>query len=63
MSPGKKPRFSPASTAGLVKIIRFTSLFFNALTAKATAVYVLPVPAGPIAKTISLSYERSTSFL
>ena len=37
-SPGRNPRFSPASTAGLVKIIRLTSLFFNALTASATAV-------------------------
>ena len=33
-SPGKKPRLSPASTAGRVRIIFFTSLFFNARTAK-----------------------------
>ena len=31
----------------------FTSLFFNAFTAKAIAVYVLPDPAGPIPNTIS----------
>jgi len=53
LGPGKKPKFSPASTAGRVKIIRLTSLFFKALTANATAVYDFPVPAGPTAKTIS----------
>ena len=31
----------------------FDALFRNARTASATAVYVLPVPAGPSAKTIS----------
>ena len=38
ISPGKKPKFSPASTAGRVRIIRFTSFSFNALTAIATPV-------------------------
>ena len=37
-SPGKKPRFSPASIAGLVKIILLTFLFFKALTANAIPV-------------------------
>ena len=52
-SPGKKPSFSPASTAGLVKIILFTFFKFNVATAAATAKYVFPVPAGPTPKTIS----------
>jgi len=34
ISPGKKPRLSPASTAGLHSIIFLTSLFFKAFTAK-----------------------------
>ena len=61
-SPGRKPKFSPASTAGLVKIILFTCLFFKALTAIATPVYVFPVPAGPMANTISFFFIDSTSF-
>ena len=37
MLPGRKPSFSPASTAGRLKMMRFISLFFNALTANAIA--------------------------
>ena len=33
----------------------------KSLTAKATAVYVLPVPAGPIANTISFFSQQETS--
>ena len=36
-SPGKNPKLSPASTAGLVNTILFTSSFLKALTAIATA--------------------------
>ena len=36
-SPGRKPSFSPASTAGRVSTMRETSLALNALTAIATA--------------------------
>ena len=50
-----KPKFSPASTAGLDKIILSISLFFNIATAFATAKKDLPVPAGPISKTKSNS--------
>ena len=50
-SPGRNPKLSPASTAGRVRTIRFTSPFFKALTALVTAKNVLPVPAGPIANT------------
>jgi hypothetical protein len=53
-SPGKKPRLSPASTAGRASTTFVTCLLFNAEIANATARYVFPVPAGPIAKTISL---------
>ena len=60
MSPGKKPKFSPASTAGLVSIILLTFFSFKNLTASATLVYVLPVPAGPIAKTKSFFEINST---
>ena len=60
MSPGKKPRLSPASTAGLVNIIFLTSLSFNALTATAIPVYVFPVPAGPAEIIISLSLKALT---
>ena len=52
-SPGKNPRLSPASTAGLVKMIRLTRPFFSACTAITTAKNVFPVPAGPIPKTKS----------
>ena len=47
---GKKPSFSPASTAGRVRIMRLTSRALKAFTAMATARYVLPVPAGPTPK-------------
>jgi adenosylhomocysteinase len=40
--------------AGRINIILLTFLFFKYLTAKATEVYVFPVPAGPIANRISL---------
>ena len=43
------PSFSPASTAGRVRMIRSASLFFRAMTESAIARYVFPVPAGPIA--------------
>ena len=47
--PGRKPSRSPASTAGRVRINRETWCSCSARTAVATARYVLPVPAGPIA--------------
>src|SRR5690554_4529329 len=50
-SPGKNPKDSPASTAGLVKTSFLTNPFFSAATACATAKYVLPVPAGPTPNT------------
>ncbi len=50
MSPGRKPSRSPASTAGRVRMIRFTSRASSAATAIATARKVFPVPAGPIPK-------------
>ena len=59
-SPGRNPSFSPASIAGLVRIILLTSLFLNALIAIAIARYVLPVPAGPTPNTIILSLIAST---
>ena len=62
-SPGRKPKFSPASIAGLVNIILLTFLFFKALTANAIPVYVFPVPAGPMANTISLLVTLSIIFL
>ena len=58
--PGKKPSFSPASTAGRVKMMRLTSLFCSAWTAFATARYVLPEPAGPMPKVMVLSSIAST---
>ena len=51
--PGKKPSRSPASTAGLAKMMRFTCLVSSALTAIATAMYVFPVPPGPTANIMS----------
>ena len=60
-SPGRNPKFSPASTAGRVKIILFICFSFQAFTAKATAVYVFPVPAGPTAKTTSFLATISTN--
>ena len=50
---GRNPNDSPASTAGLVKIIRDTSPFLKAAIAITTARKVFPVPAGPIPKTTS----------
>ena len=47
-SPGRKPRRSPASTAGRVRMIRCTCLACSAFTAIATASHDLPVPAGPM---------------
>ena len=61
MSPGRNPSFSPASTAGRDRIILRISLFFNALTARAMLVYVLPEPAGPVANTMSHSEYALTS--
>ena len=57
MSPGKKPSFSPASTAGLDKIT--LSIFFsiNKVIATETAKKLFPVPAGPIENTISFSFS------
>src|SRR3989338_2184303 len=53
MSPGRKPSFSPASTAGLARLIRFTSFLRRDDTDIAMARYVFPVPAGPIPMTMS----------
>ncbi len=58
-SPGKKPRASPASTAGRVRMIRSMLPLESAATAMAMARYVFPVPAGPMPKTMSL--ERMAS--
>ena len=58
-SPGRKPSFSPASTAGRVSTTRCTCAFTNAATATAIARYVLPVPAGPMPNT--MSYARMAS--
>src|SRR6266852_6401842 len=51
--PGKKPRRSPASTAGRARMMRFTCLVSSALNAIATAIYVFPVPPGPTANIMS----------
>src|SRR5216684_6067562 len=51
--PGKKLSRYPASTAGRAKMMRFTCLVNSALTAMATAMYVLPVPPGPTANIMS----------
>ena len=56
--PGRKPRRSPASTAGRVRMIRLTCLVCNALTALAIARYVLPVPAGPDAEDDGVRIDR-----
>ena len=59
--PGQKnPKLSPASTAGLQRIIRSTSFESNAANAKATDKYVFPVPAGPILNTTSLFFTIFT---
>src|SRR5262245_56074234 len=60
MSPGRKPRRSPASTAGRVRITRWTSPRESAAAAIATAKKVLPVPAGPIPKVIVCLRIEST---
>jgi hypothetical protein len=44
-------------------MMRFISLFFKAFTASATAVYVFPVPAGPMANRISFLASKSTKSL
>src|SRR5439155_1548724 len=51
---------SPASTAGRVSTIRATSRFISAETAIPTARNDLPVPAGPMAKTMSCLRIAST---
>ena len=58
--PGRKPRLSPASTAGRVRMMRPTCLPKNACTAMAVARYVLPVPAGPMPKVMVLLRMAST---
>ena len=60
MSPGKKPKRSPASTAGRVRMMRSTSPACRARTAIATASHDLPVPAGPMPKVTTLSAIAST---
>jgi len=52
-SPGKKPNFSPASTAGRVSTMRLYWRVRSAETAHAIAKYVFPVPAGPIPNVMS----------
>src|SRR5579862_5906358 len=47
MSPGRKPSRSPASTAGLVRMMRATCRSESAATASAIARYVLPGRADP----------------
>ena len=59
-SPGRKPRRSPASTAGRVRMIRLTSRRVSAAAAMATARKVLPVPAGPMPNVIVLLRIAST---
>ena len=55
MSPGRKPRLSPASTAGRTSTILPICFCLSDSTAVATARYVLPVPAGPLQNTRSFS--------
>ena len=59
-SPGRKPSRSPASTAGRVRMMRFTSCRDSAAAAIATARNVLPVPAGPMPKVTVLLRIEST---
>ena len=56
MSPGRKPRRSPASTAGRQRMMRLIDFSASAAAPAATARNVLPVPAGPMAKTMSFSW-------
>ena len=58
-SPGRKPSFSPASTAGLTKTIFLIFSFIKSSTAHATAKKVFPVPDGPIPKVKSLFFILS----
>ncbi|MBA7698818.1 hypothetical protein ES703_107500 [subsurface metagenome] len=62
ISPGRKPSFSPASTAGRARTILLICFFFSIETATATARYVFPVPAGPIQKIRSLASIASMYF-
>ncbi len=55
-SPGRNPRFSPASTAGLTRTIFVICPFISASTAAATARNVFPVPAGPRPNVIMLLF-------
>ena len=62
ISPGKKPCFSSSTpTAGRVTMSLDTCPERRARTAATTASMVLPVPAGPVAKTILMSsfFNRS----
>ena len=52
--PVRKPSLSPASTAGLDKIILSIFLSNNIVRPTATAKNVFPVPAGPAEIIISL---------
>ena len=62
-SPGRNPKLSPASTAGLVKTIFSIFISFYSLAAQTDAKNVLPVPAGPIAKVRSkFSIDSTYSF-
>ena len=61
--PGKNPRSSSALTAGLVTTILSTEPSLNCFIAVCTANSVLPVPAGPMPKTmfsLSLTVEAYT---
>ena len=60
MSPGKNPNLSPASTAGLDKIILSIFLSKSIVKATATAKNVFPVPAGPAEIMISDSFNALT---
>ena len=51
--PGRKPKSSSTDTAGLVTIILSIAPSLKSFTATCTAKMVLPVPAGPIPKTMS----------
>ena len=62
-SPGRNPKFSPASTAGLQRMILSTSFFSNEDKAKAIDKKVFPVPAGPIPNTISLHRKKQSNTL
>ena len=56
---GQEPSRSPASTAGRVRMIRLTWWACRAWTARATARYDLPVPAGPMPKVTMLGAMAS----